>query len=263
MILSSSRHTALQRSTSRDASPDSASTRKFHSFELLDLEPCGQDFYYVKCINSDLRVIVRLLRRDFSPSELTGFNNTGNVCIWPAEEILTYYCLMNLNLFHGKNILELGGGMTCLAGLLVSASGVPSCTVLTDGNALSVDNVKLALERNQIPTAITSRVLRWGVETEMAPFYGKIDVALCADCLFFDDSRDSLLSTLRAVLNPNGMALIAAPDRNGTFQTFASLCRQYFSVTIVDKYDSTVAQHVQKKNPKIKFYANLSAQLFV
>nr|XP_027213030.1 uncharacterized protein LOC113806110 [Penaeus vannamei] len=71
---------ALQRSSPRDASPDSASTRKFQSFGLLSFDPLGQDFYIVTCINSDLKVTVRLLRRDFSPSELTGFNNTGNVC---------------------------------------------------------------------------------------------------------------------------------------------------------------------------------------
>ncbi|XP_050734717.1 calmodulin-lysine N-methyltransferase-like isoform X2 [Eriocheir sinensis] len=117
---------ALQRSSTRDASPDSVSTRKFQSFGLLSYETLGQDFYSVRCISSDLRVIVRLLRRDFSPSQLTGFNNTGNVCIWPSEEILTYYCLSNLKTFSEKSVLELGGGMTCLAGMLSPPSG-PTC----------------------------------------------------------------------------------------------------------------------------------------
>ncbi|XP_037795735.1 calmodulin-lysine N-methyltransferase-like [Penaeus monodon] len=148
---------ALQRSSPRDASPDSASTRKFQSFGLLSFDPLGQDFYIVTCINSDLKVTVRLLRRDFSPSELTGFNNTGNVCIWPSEEILTYYCLSNLHIFSGKSVLELGGGMTCLAGMLVAASGVAAKMVLTDGNAISVDNVQVSLERNDLPTETTAR----------------------------------------------------------------------------------------------------------
>ncbi|XP_063879313.1 calmodulin-lysine N-methyltransferase-like isoform X7 [Scylla paramamosain] len=212
---------ALQRSNNRDASPDSVSTRKFQSFGLLLFEELGQEFYSVRCINSDFKVIVRLLRRDFSPSQLTGFNNTGNVCIWPSEEILTYYCLSNLKIFSGKSVLELGGGMTSLAGMLVAASGVVSKMVLTDGNALSVSNVKVSLQKNSLP-----------VET-------------CAS-LFFDDGRDSLLLTLLAVLRPGGTALVVAPARSGTFHCFASMCRPHFRVAIVEKYDHVVDQLAQK-----------------
>ncbi|KAG0723268.1 Calmodulin-lysine N-methyltransferase [Chionoecetes opilio] len=212
---------ALQRSSTRDATPDSASTRKFHSFGLLSFEVLGQEFYTVSCINSDLKVIVRLLRRDFSPSQLTGFNNTGNVCIWPSEEILTYYCLSNLKTFSEKSVLELGGGMTSLAGMLVAASGVPSRMVLTDGNALSVSNVKVSLQKNRLP-----------VETVAS--------------LFFDDGRDSLLLTLLAVLRPGGTALVVAPGRSGTFHRFAAMCRPHFRVHIVEKYDHVVDQHAQK-----------------
>ncbi|XP_042876884.1 calmodulin-lysine N-methyltransferase-like [Penaeus japonicus] len=237
---------ALQRSSPRDASPDSASTRKFQSFGLLSFDPLGQDFYIVTCINSDLKVTVRLLHRDFSPSELTGFNNTGNVCIWPSEEILTYYCLSNLHIFSGKSVLELGGGMTCLAGMLVAASGVAAKMVLTDGNAVSVNNVQVSLERNDLPTETTSRVLRWGVQEEVSPHRGKFDIAMCADCLFFDEGRESLLYTLLAVLRPGGTALVVAPARSGTFQMFASMCRPHFRVVVVEKYDGIVDDHVRK-----------------
>ncbi|XP_045595973.1 calmodulin-lysine N-methyltransferase isoform X1 [Procambarus clarkii] len=254
---------ALQRSSCRDASPDSASTRKFQSFGLLSYDPLGHDFYSISCINSDLAVIVRLLRRDFSPSELTGFNNTGNVCIWPSEEILTYYCLSNLKIFSGKSVLELGGGMTCLAGMLVSASGGPSNMVLTDGNALSVNNVKVSLQRNDLPSKTCSRVLRWGVQEEVLPHQGKFDVAMCADCLFFDDGRESLLSTLLCVLRPGGTALVVAPSRSGTFQRFASMCRPHFMVALVDKYDHLVDQYVQKSAMDPYYNENLHFPLLM
>ncbi|XP_045595974.1 calmodulin-lysine N-methyltransferase isoform X2 [Procambarus clarkii] len=229
---------ALQRSSCRDASPDSASTRKFQSFGLLSYDPLGHDFYSISCINSDLAVIVRLLRRDFSPSELTGFNNTGNVCIWPSEEILTYYCLSNLKIFSGKSVLELGGGMTCLAGMLVSASGGPSNMVLTDGNALSVNNVKVSLQRNDLPSKTCSS-------------------------LFFDDGRESLLSTLLCVLRPGGTALVVAPSRSGTFQRFASMCRPHFMVALVDKYDHLVDQYVQKSAMDPYYNENLHFPLLM
>ncbi|XP_042221420.1 calmodulin-lysine N-methyltransferase-like isoform X1 [Homarus americanus] len=245
---------ALQRTSARDASPDSASTRKFQSFGLLSFDSLGQDFYSVRCINWDLKVTVRLLRRDFSPTQLTGFNNTGNVCIWPSEEILTYYCLDNLSIFSGKSVLELGGGMTCLAGMLVAASGEPSKMVLTDGNALSVNNVKVSLQRNYLPMETYTRVLRWGVPDEVSPHQGKFDVAMCADCLFFDEGRESLLSTLLKVLRPGGTALVVAPSRSGTFQTFASMCRPHFMVAVVEKYDQVVDQHVQKQTTMDPYY---------
>lgn len=41
--------------------------------------------------------------------------------------------------------------------LQVAASGVPSRVVLTDGNALSVSNVKIALQHNTLPVQPASR----------------------------------------------------------------------------------------------------------
>ncbi|XP_064091030.1 calmodulin-lysine N-methyltransferase-like [Macrobrachium nipponense] len=252
---------ALQRSNSRDASPDSASTRKFQSFGLLTFEPLGQDFFSVKCVNSELKVTVRLLRRDFSPSELTGFNNTGNICIWPSEEILTYYCLNNLQLFSGKSVLELGGGMTCLAGLLVAASGAPSKMVLTDGNALSITNVKVSLEKNTLPTDVSTRVLRWGSHDELLMHHGKFDIAMCADCLFFDEGRESLLCSLLAVLRPGGTAIVVAPARSGTFQLFAAMCRPHFLVAVLEKYDCVIEQYIRKSAMESHYNENLHLPL--
>ncbi|KAG7169341.1 Calmodulin-lysine N-methyltransferase-like [Homarus americanus] len=180
---------ALQRTSARDASPDSASTRKFQSFGLLSFDSLGQDFYSVRCINWDLKVTV-------------------------------------------------------------AASGEPSKMVLTDGNALSVNNVKVSLQRNYLPMETYTRVLRWGVPDEVSPHQGKFDVAI----LFFDEGRESLLSTLLKVLRPGGTALVVAPSRSGTFQTFASMCRPHFMVAVVEKYDQVVDQHVQKQTTMDPYY---------
>lgn len=51
---------------------------------------------------------------------LKGFDQTGRICIWPSEQILTYWALRNRSLFEGKRVLEIGGGFHCLAGLSIA-----------------------------------------------------------------------------------------------------------------------------------------------
>ncbi|KAK7086361.1 hypothetical protein SK128_024784 [Halocaridina rubra] len=160
-------------------------------------------------------------------------------------------------MFAGKSVLELGGGMTCLAGMLAAASGTPSRMVLTDGNALSVSNVQVSLERNSLPSEVASRVLRWGAHDELLMHYGKFDIAMCADCLFFDEGRESLLCSLLAVLRPGGTAIVVAPARSGTFQMFASMCRPHFIVAILEKYDCVIEQYVRKSAMDAHYNENL------
>ena len=59
-----------------------------------------------------------------------GFNNTGNVCIWPSEELLAHVCLTRRDRFRGKTVLELGGGMASLAAFLVALQGRVSAPLM-------------------------------------------------------------------------------------------------------------------------------------
>ena len=65
------------------------------------------------------QVKVRFYKGPIGLKEMIGFNNTGNVCLWPSEEIMTYFCIKNSAIFDDKSVCELGGGMTCLGGLMV------------------------------------------------------------------------------------------------------------------------------------------------
>lgn len=51
--------------------------------------------------------------------DLRGFDKTGRLCIWPAEQVLAYWCLKNSHLFEGKAVIEIGGGFHCLAGKVI------------------------------------------------------------------------------------------------------------------------------------------------
>ena len=48
----------------------------------------------------------------------------------------------------GKSVIELGAGMTALAGLIVAAEYHPERIVLTDGNEKAVENIMVIIENN-------------------------------------------------------------------------------------------------------------------
>jgi hypothetical protein len=73
----------------------------------------------VPTIESMDSVKVRFYKGPIGLKDMMGFNNTGNVCLWPSEEIMTYFCIKNSAIFDDKSVCELGGGMTSLAGLMV------------------------------------------------------------------------------------------------------------------------------------------------
>lgn len=52
--------------------------------------------------------------------DMLGFNNTGNVCVWPSEEVLAHWLLTNGDFHQSHRVCEIGGGMASLAGLAVA-----------------------------------------------------------------------------------------------------------------------------------------------
>ena len=168
---------------------------------------------------------------------MTGFNNTGNICVWPSEEVLTAYCLENKHLFIDKSVLELGAGMTGLAGLVVGQACGAKHVLITDGNDNSVENLEIIVEENKnlnLIQNVSSKVspdkfefpaqklilnfqcIKWANgANDLSEQY---DVIISADCLFFDEGRPQLLECLKKALKPGGTAIIVAPSRSGTFE---------------------------------------------
>jgi hypothetical protein len=76
-------------------------------------------------------------------NKLHNVDNTGNVCVWPAEPLLLH-TLVNVKeyreLVQDKRVLEIGGGMTALAGLGLAFSGIAASVVVTDGHPDCVKN---------------------------------------------------------------------------------------------------------------------------
>lgn len=172
--------------------------------------------------------------RTFSAEDLMGFNNTGNICIWPSEETLTYYVGANLNIFKDKTVLELGGGMSCLAGFVCAKYASPKRVTLTDGNKISVENVQASFYCNEFACPVICDVLKWDQFKEKWDHFKEkwdhsdetFDVILCADCLFFDEARKDLVEALWSLLSGTGVGLIMAPKRGNTLDCFIKQCEE-------------------------------------
>lgn len=212
------------------------------SFGLVSCTPGDHEDGWYRYESQGCRVLVCHVAEAVSPRALAGFNNTGNVRVWSSEEVLAHYCLrQGPALFGGRSVLELGGGMTCLAGLMVAKSTNPSKVYLSDGNSAAVANVKRIVTRNEMRTEVTCGVLRWHESSKWVSVNGTYDLILCADCLFFDEARPALASAIKCLLRPGGSALVMAPRRGGTFDQFVEAAgARGLLCSVARRYDEAV-----------------------
>lgn len=196
-------------------------------------------------------VVVHHVSRQWTAKDLIGFNNTGNICVWPSEEALAYYALENIATFKDGWVLELGGGMTCLAGLMIAKYGTPYLVHLSDGNSLSVDNIKRTLRLNDFDCFVKCSQLKW--ENTVRRHIGekaKYTTIICADCLFFIDSHAVLLDTIDYYLAKTGKVFVMAPKRSGTFDAFVHMAASRgFHTNVIQMYSYEIwCKHLQLKN---------------
>ncbi|XP_056291635.1 calmodulin-lysine N-methyltransferase [Pseudoliparis swirei] len=232
------------------------SVRRFATFDLFIRKRIltqdssdNSDDQWVEYRNVYFPEYSALLRDNLGPIRvnevLKSFDNTGNVCVWPSEEVMAHYCLRKRHMFKGA-VCELGGGMTCLAGLMVAICADVREVLLSDGNEKSIQNVRGLAERNRQAgkfgsTQVSARVVRWDSESDISPLEGHFDIVMCADCLFVDQYRASLVDAIRRLLRPNGMALVFAPLRGETLRLFCQLAQQAgLCVSRHQQYDAQV-----------------------
>lgn len=224
-----------------------ASVRRFTTFNLFHIKNIcvTNENWLLYRTNSSIPEYVATihhLRQYFTPNELIGFNNTGNICIWPSEEALTYYALNNLSLFKQKHVLELGGGMTCLAGLMIAKYGEADFVRLTDGNDLSIRNAQKTLAQNAINsfTEVECSVLKWEDVVDDVNDSERFDYIISADCLFFDCARTAYIETLWKYMKSTGFGLIMAPQRGQTLKKFVQQAEERGFICNIQKFYHTV-----------------------
>ena len=113
--------------------------------------------------------------------------------------------------------------MTGLAGFIVAQACNSKTLTVTDGNEVSVKNLAAIIKENNFSNQVSSQLLKWKQIDNHQETTMQYDIAICADCLFFDDGRPELVSCLINILKPNGMAIVVAPRRSGTLEDFVDL----------------------------------------
>ena len=196
---------------------------------------------------STVEVAVKHISHVPSLEALLGFNNTGNVCLWPSEEVMGFHCLARLEDVTGCSVCELGGGMTCLAGLMLACSQAPREVWLTDGNEASVKNVSeiISLPENKArfgDSVVSASVLRWDKAFLSVPCShdARYDLVIAADCLFFDEVHVELAQVILKLLKMGGAAWLFAPSRSGSLDRFCAVASKWFRVGVHHRYNEEV-----------------------
>lgn len=153
-------------------------------------------------------------------------DNTGNIQLWPGEEILSIYCLINMKNFNNKRIIELGAGFSGLASLIIAQKAENVVLEITDGNTQCSNNIKtFSIENNKHSfnegNTVNASTFVWDRNKIITDKY---DYVIIADCLFFEKYHIDLVINIKNLLNDSGKCIIMSPPRGKTMDNFLNIC---------------------------------------
>uniref|UniRef100_A0A1I7UUG8 Calmodulin-lysine N-methyltransferase n=1 Tax=Caenorhabditis tropicalis TaxID=1561998 RepID=A0A1I7UUG8_9PELO len=150
----------------------------------------------------------------------SGFDNTGNVRIWPGSEALAWMIRKDPSsiLAPGNRILELGAGFLGLSSFLICKLFPDSSVWVTDGNLESIKSLEQIKNANpDLRNRVHVQQLIWGQHQLNTQRFNTI---LAADCVFFAECHESLMKCIHSHLAFDGSAVISSPRRKQSLQKF-------------------------------------------
>ena len=147
------------------------------------------------------------------------------ICSW-VDECQKLPSLREL--FHDKDILELGAGSSGLpsmavASLEVAREGdaiVPSSIVATDGVDEIIDVLTQNVARNGLSNSLDTQFLDWNHLPSVSR--RAADVILFSDCIYNEAGADALSNAIEYILRPGGSVLGVLPDMRVGLSRFES-----------------------------------------
>ncbi|XP_074146835.1 protein N-lysine methyltransferase METTL21D isoform X1 [Sminthopsis crassicaudata] len=172
-----------------------------------------------------------LEKRDGTVLRLQQYGSGGVGCVvWDAAIVLAKYletqhfsgAIAGTHVLRERSVLELGAG-TGAVGLMAASLGAD--VIVTDLEELQ-DLLKLNIKMNEhlITGSVQAKVLKWGEERKDC--FSPPDYILMADCIYYEESLEPLLKTLKDLSGPKTCIICCYEQR--TMGKNPEIERKYF-----------------------------------
>ncbi|XP_078090093.1 protein N-lysine methyltransferase METTL21D isoform X1 [Mustelus asterias] len=135
--------------------------------------------------------------------------------VWDAALVLAKYLETSAfyrdghHAFAGKSVVELGSG-TGVVGLMASILGAH--VIVTDLEELQdLLNININDNKHLVTGSIQAKVLKWGESVKDLP--PEPDYILVADCIYYEQSLEPLLRTMKELAGSNSCILCCYEER--------------------------------------------------
>ncbi|XP_068938418.1 protein N-lysine methyltransferase METTL21D isoform X2 [Petaurus breviceps papuanus] len=178
-----------------------------------------------------------LEKRDGTVLRIQQYGSGGVGCVvWDAAIVLAKYletqhfsgAAAGTHALRQRSVLELGAG-TGAVGLMAATLGAD--VIVTDLEELQ-DLLKLNIKLNEhlITGSVQAKVLKWGEERK--DYFSPPDYILMADCIYYEESLEPLLKTLKDLSGPKTCIICCYEQR--TMGKNPEIERKYFELLQLD-----------------------------